>query len=377
MKIIKTLEVKILEHCNRKCIACGTFANIAEPENYNIEQFRNDLKRLSEIYDQIDTIRIYGGEPLLSKQLTQYIDITKDINPNSQVEIITNGILFKNMTKEFFDCVKKNEAKIVISKYPDIKEEAFGLERLKEKGVKYSVLNVNYFYVKFSHVEGDAYLNYCNCIVPISYYLHAGRLYHCPYELSIKHYDKKFNTNYSIDACGIDIYNFTAAEIDEALMNPSSFCKHCTIDNGFVKCEQSKPQKNNWDKTKTNEKLILNLQDYQYRTSLKEVTYMLIVIKDGEFNILRRKESELKNGEFILLLNDEGKSFYEKILSHSVEKWNFKLIKVISANQLSKLNKGEDHNLLYCTSQNKIISNAGKQERIILRELIKVRHVAI
>ena len=49
-KDLDILEVKINKYCNLKCIACGTFSNLAQHEDYPVEQMKEDLQRIKQFY---------------------------------------------------------------------------------------------------------------------------------------------------------------------------------------------------------------------------------------------------------------------------------------------------------------------------------------
>ena len=60
---IESIGIQIVDHCNLNCRGCLHFCHKGqEPYFYLAQQYQKDLKRLHEIVN-INTIRIYGGEP--------------------------------------------------------------------------------------------------------------------------------------------------------------------------------------------------------------------------------------------------------------------------------------------------------------------------
>ena len=64
--MIKHIEVHLAEHCNLNCKYCLHFSNIADKEFYDLDKFRQDMKRMSEVFDKkVGHLQLLGGEPLL------------------------------------------------------------------------------------------------------------------------------------------------------------------------------------------------------------------------------------------------------------------------------------------------------------------------
>lgn len=94
------LEFDVARKCNLNCRGCLRYSNITNDISaYNIENLERDLRRLKKIFNNIAFIRVLGGEPLLCENLYEYIDMIFLYFPNTQIDILSNGIL-----------VKKNEA---------------------------------------------------------------------------------------------------------------------------------------------------------------------------------------------------------------------------------------------------------------------------
>ncbi len=64
--ILNYFEFHLNEHCNLSCVGCGHAANIASKEFADFNQYEKDLNRLSNLFDNIQRIRLMGGEPLLN-----------------------------------------------------------------------------------------------------------------------------------------------------------------------------------------------------------------------------------------------------------------------------------------------------------------------
>lgn len=94
----KIMFVRTTENCNANCFMCNYARNIKGKE-LNIEEFEQLLDIMSK--EEYRLIKFTGGEPLLNKNLKNFIRRSKDQGYNTS--IITNGYLLKNQYKELIE----------------------------------------------------------------------------------------------------------------------------------------------------------------------------------------------------------------------------------------------------------------------------------
>ena len=86
----------LCEHCNLNCAMCDHFAPIAQDEYANFEEFKSDFQTLSKLVNgKCRRIGLMGGEPLLCPEIEKYLEIARQCFPNTQISIVTNGLLLK------------------------------------------------------------------------------------------------------------------------------------------------------------------------------------------------------------------------------------------------------------------------------------------
>ena len=108
------LELHLADHCNLNCRSCDHYSPISEECFPAFEKVSSDMKKLSEITNaNIDNILLLGGEPLLNKDIEKYVVMVRDLFPNSNIQIVTNGILLKKQSEEFYDCCDKEVEKVL------------------------------------------------------------------------------------------------------------------------------------------------------------------------------------------------------------------------------------------------------------------------
>ena len=95
-----------------------------------------------ELFDDINTIAILGGEPLLNPELIKYIEMIRSLFNNSRLEVITNGILVRQMSDELISTIKRNDVFVNIYYYPVLENSIEDMVRfLTEKGLHFHVGN--------------------------------------------------------------------------------------------------------------------------------------------------------------------------------------------------------------------------------------------
>ena len=95
--------------CNYKCTYCSPDSNGGDLYWPDIENCRIAIERITEQSSHDHRIyTILGGEPTVWKNFTRLSEIIKEIDPNSVVNILTNGsrtINWWNRTKPYLDKV--------------------------------------------------------------------------------------------------------------------------------------------------------------------------------------------------------------------------------------------------------------------------------
>jgi hypothetical protein len=66
-KTLLRFDVHLAEHCNLRCIGCEHFSPLAKEEFLDIDSFKKDCIRLSELTNKdLEEMFLLGGEPLLN-----------------------------------------------------------------------------------------------------------------------------------------------------------------------------------------------------------------------------------------------------------------------------------------------------------------------
>lgn len=235
-------EIHLTEHCNLNCAGCNNFSCIAEHEFIDCAEFRRDMSRMGEIFNnECERIYLLGGEPLLHPQISTLVKTARESFTRGNIFVFTNGILLSKQPPEFWETCRDYRTDILISAYP-VKIDTDTIKSLAEK---YGV-NVNWawgqnegqrntFAVSQINLAGNSSvkLNYAmcgranNCIT-----LKHGRLFTCTFAPHVEHFNRRFHQNISItEEDSINIYdNVSADDILERLAKPIPACRYCMTD---------------------------------------------------------------------------------------------------------------------------------------------------
>ncbi|MFA7689101.1 MAG: radical SAM protein [Bacilli bacterium] len=236
---IKYLEIHLADHCNLNCKGCCHFSPIASKKFPNINKFEKDIKRLSElIHGKLKRLIFMGGEPLLNKDIEKYLLLSKKHFPNTDVQILTNGLLLPTMSDSFWTTCKSLDIQIDITKYPVNFNYDVIIKKIKKLGLNYFLyddgISIGKKFDKYVFDEEgkqnkeDNFYNNCVMAVDCAYFV-DGRIYPCQLAHNIKIYNKYFSKSFKQSKKDyIDIYKVKdEKEIYQFLTKPIPFCRYC------------------------------------------------------------------------------------------------------------------------------------------------------
>jgi uncharacterized Fe-S cluster-containing radical SAM superfamily protein len=207
------LNIHLVDHCNLKCKGCNAFSNISDEKYHSVEKLEKDFIRIHELANnKIEAINLMGGEPLLHPDLLTILDIAGKQFCETNITLITNGILLEKQMPEFWASIKRNNIKISITRYP-IK---LPFEKLKKIGKEHGVI-VQYqagtkitlkklFKVQLNLIgNANPQEMFANCHPANKCtMLDDGKIYVCTIAAYIKYFNKQFSTKLEVcDGGGI------------------------------------------------------------------------------------------------------------------------------------------------------------------------------
>ena len=260
-KEVWQFEINLADHCDLNCQCCDHFSPLAEEAYLDLEQFTRDMRRMSELMDgQTGLVKLLGGEPLLNKQITEYMRVARECFPAAQICIITNGLLLPRSGDDVFgnalwEAAKRYEVEIYMTKYPiplpidKITEqaEAHGIQvtlvppenkkaarfwicsdlsDLSYAGEKFSVKDALDLSGQQEKYRWISCFHFNRCTT-----LKEGKIYTCPIIAYSYIFNQYFEQHLEVkDDCYIDIYKAGSfQEITEFVTHRPSFCDYCAV----------------------------------------------------------------------------------------------------------------------------------------------------
>lgn len=228
-RYLPRVECHITDHCNLNCCGCSHFSNIA-PETYKeIGEFEKELACLSDKLI-IDELKLLGGEPLLHPDLPAFFAVARKYLPKSEITLCTNCLLLDQMSDAFWESMKGNRIRFVLSIYPPIKDKiGHYKELIAEKGVDIAYTHVadEFWAMRNRKGDSDPQEAYRTCADSYCRNLRKGRLYICPDACYMDYFNEYFEQDIPLDE-GIDIYRHSGREIVKYLSEAKETCKYCT-----------------------------------------------------------------------------------------------------------------------------------------------------
>ena len=204
--------INVVDHCNLNCKYCDHFASLAE------ERFAdfNILKKEEKI-----------------------LQMTRQVLPQTDLAIYTNGILLAEKDEKFWQCCHDNKIRIAISRFP-IKLD---LKTIFYKAKKYEVI-VHFYdgtltefkkmYKMKIDIEGKQDAKEMSNVCwqnGVCCFLENGKFYKCTTAGHIHRFSKFFNLDiYPSEEDYIDIYKIKSGnEIIDFFKKVTPICKYCDM----------------------------------------------------------------------------------------------------------------------------------------------------
>ena len=181
--VLNYLEYHVAWHCNLKCKGCTHYCNLyEEPRFGDPEKFRAHLLRLRQLFDNITTIRLMGGEPFLNPDLSVFAQIAREVFPDTDLRVVSNGLLIPKADARVLQSLRDNQATVDISTYPPTAKMLDKItSRLDSAGVPWEATEeIKEFSLIAGNKKRNGTDNFNHCTLRACHYLHDdGRLTVC------------------------------------------------------------------------------------------------------------------------------------------------------------------------------------------------------
>ncbi len=251
-----TVEIHAADHCNLNCKNCSMFCGLMEEEQFaDYEETRRGVLKLREFFDHVKKFRIIGGEPLLNRELYRYIDLAREVFPDTDIRLITNGILVPQMSDRLKNSLREHDVTLIITQYPPMSAGMDDLHAfLEAEKIRHEITEPVKQFQKIYDLSGrqqaEASWRSCRwkreCAT-----MYGSKLSACfvPFVLPVA--GRAFD--FSVARTGIidlEEEGLTRGEIQRRLDEPFSLCCFCTADSVMAEWgladEYSKKDMRDW-----------------------------------------------------------------------------------------------------------------------------------
>ncbi|MCL2015488.1 MAG: radical SAM protein [Defluviitaleaceae bacterium] len=231
--VLYLLEYHVADHCNLNCKGCFHFSNLVTAQDFpSLAQYRRDLARLAELYANIRTIRLMGGEPLLNAELAGFITATKAAFPRAKICLLTNGLLYKRLSGELLSTVKTNNVEVQVSLYKPVVPQKPAMQTyFRQNEIKHSISPPITKFAQYINIVGDSapHESVKQCPASRCTFLGGGFIARCPLPFNIQYLGQKTEIQAVMQNEKIDIYdkNLDGFILKKMLSKPMKACRYC------------------------------------------------------------------------------------------------------------------------------------------------------
>ncbi|MBO5868082.1 MAG: radical SAM protein [Oscillospiraceae bacterium] len=246
------VEMHLSDVCNLNCRGCTHFANIEKEPNFpTLEEFGKDLRRLNALFDGIKMLRVMGGEPLKNPRFLEYLQLAREILPETKIWLVSNGLLLPEVTGEAMQTMAELDIRFNISLYPPTMEILEKLEaKMNAYGIRYCFTKpITHFRKRIDlTASNDAKENFATCIFKDYTFLYHGRFAVCSAPILVEKFNKAFHRSLRT---GEDVVEIHDPKVDKAYMEKymhshKNCCSYCGEPVEFPWSNQGTPEITDW-----------------------------------------------------------------------------------------------------------------------------------
>ncbi|MCR5765792.1 MAG: radical SAM protein [Treponema sp.] len=250
--IIHHLEANLADGCNLNCRGCLHFSNLYRKDE--IPDSKELLDSIAEIakHCEIFQFRVLGGEPLLNPDLEEFLIKLRKILPNTDLAVISNGILIPKMPESLFKTMRENYIGFNLTLYsPTLKMKDRIYEVFDKSGVAYGSheAKTDKFEKFLLEKPGNVDARTHDVCVPRGILVVKEEcIYRCPVEAYIDRFYEWFSMNLKAPD-GINVHAFSGdwgQLITDLYTKPRPLCAYCSSKSEFYEWSNGKPEKADW-----------------------------------------------------------------------------------------------------------------------------------
>ena len=226
------METEICHVCNLNCKGCCDFSNLRVDKGfYDLDTFARDLQRMKELFWGIGKIRLMGGEPFLNPRVADHAEKCREIFPDSDLRIVSNGLLIPSVDEGVLRRLRDCGCSVDVSNYPPTAKKRKEIEKAAARaGLSVAFGIPMKFFVRTIREAptDDPAPAFRNCLFTHCHMMNGGKLAPCSYAYCISRFNRFYGTDYPEN----DLFELSDPapdgwEIIKAFSRPHEFCRYC------------------------------------------------------------------------------------------------------------------------------------------------------
>ena len=222
-------EVHLSDACNLNCRGCAHYSALFQNNLPKLEEVIHDIKLLKDKFSHIVFFYLLGGEPFLNPEIGIYAQLVREILPNTEIIIVTNGLLIPGISDEILSLIGKSKIKVSISEYEPTHYLRDNItKKLEKANIIYEWREMSgkqVFNRPLSLTTDSKYRR--TCISNSCVNIWNGKIARCPQLMYIDKFNEYFGTNLPNEGIMNLNDNIKGKELINKLNEEVPLCKHC------------------------------------------------------------------------------------------------------------------------------------------------------
>lgn len=227
--VLPKVEMHIIDACNLNCRGCAHFSPIFPNTLPNFEARMNDVNKLRHKFSYIEKFYILGGEPFLNPEIDRYCYAIRRLLPNSELFIVTNGLLLPNIEDDVFFAIRDSDISVCVTEYHPTHKIIDAIKgKLESFNIKYEIRaeEVKSTFNKPLSLKSDSIYPQ-KCISNGCTAIWNGYISRCPTLLYIKNFNQYFGTFLPVEGTISLDDKIKGFDLLDKLKEKVPLCKHC------------------------------------------------------------------------------------------------------------------------------------------------------
>lgn len=188
---IRSVDLILTEKCSLKCVDCSNLMQYYEkPVDIPLNELQKNLDDLCQIADEVNEIRIIGGDPLMNKDFHQAIIYAAAKQNVNKVVVYTNGTICPSEDK--IAAIAHSKVFVFITTYGELSKRTEALQKLLRKYNISSNMQPAYGWTDCADIKyqsrsaAELEHTFKNCCAKHFTTMTMGRIFRCPYSANVE-----------------------------------------------------------------------------------------------------------------------------------------------------------------------------------------------